>query len=94
MITVLTRRRPVAAAYGSGRNGAGARLNEMERRVEVLGREIRETMETRIEIKTRTESPATKEDVLRARNDMLKWGVGFIVPMLISVVGHRLLRTL
>lgn len=50
-------------------------------------------METRIEIETRMESPATKEDVFRARNDMLKWGVGFIVLMLISVVGHRLLRT-
>ena len=40
------------------------------------------------------EGLATKEDVLQAKNDMLKWGVGIIVVMLLSVVGHVFLRSL
>lgn len=90
----LHRRGRSGASNGGGRNGGGFRLDELERRVGVLEQETRETKGICIELKTRMEGLATKEDVLQAKNDMLKWGVGIIIVMLVSVVGHVFLRSL
>ncbi len=95
---------------GGDRSGGGFRLDELERRVGALEQETGETKgicielkaklenlstkEHYTELKTRMEGLATKEDVLQAKNDMLKWGVGIIVVMLLSVVGHVFLRSL
>lgn len=79
---------------GGGRNGGGFRLDELERRVGMLEQKVEETKGICIELKTRMEVLATKEDVLEAKNSMLKWGAGIIIATLISVVGHVLLRSL
>lgn len=78
---------------GSGRNGGGFRLGELERRVGVLEQKVEEAKGICIELKTRVENLATKEDVLQAKNSMLMWGVGIIIVMLVSVVGHVFLRS-
>ena len=93
-VSRLPSRGSSGSSNGGDRNGGGFRLDELERRVGVLEQETRETKGICIELKTRMESLATKEDVLQAKNSMLVWGIGIIVEMLISVVGHVFLRSL